>query len=332
MISSTDWPLSGIVWAYRFDAAGQATRLAPEAATDWQVPAGQFIWLHLDLVDRLARDWLSGTARLDSSARDSLLAGDEQPRLEHEGQRVWGVLPDNIQDIDDDTLRTAPLRFAFSEGYFVSGRRRPVRAAATMRTRIDAGQRVEGPIALFEAMIEHVLRGVALTLKELRAQADIIEDRVLEERLTNEARTLGPLRRTAVRLHRQLGGFLTILSELSGEQEDEPVPEAAREAAERLLQRIAGLNLEIQEVQDRARLLQDEVAAKLANETNRHLYALSIVTALLLPPTLVTGFFGMNTGGLPFVGAEHGWIGALVLGGISSLATFLLLRRLGFFE
>ena len=37
-------------------------------------------------------------------------------------------------------------------------------------------------------------------------------------------------------------------------------------------------------------------------KTNRHLYILSIMTAFLLPPTLVTGFFGMNTGGLPFAG------------------------------
>jgi len=37
-----------------------------------------------------------------------------------------------------------------------------------------------------------------------------------------------------------------------------------------------------------------------AQRTNRNLYFLSILTALLMPATLVTGFFGMNTGGLPF--------------------------------
>ncbi len=51
---------------------------------------------------------------------------------------------------------------------------------------------------------------------------------------------------------------------------------------------------------DRARLLHEELDSKQSAETNRHLYILSLMTALLLPPSLVTGFFGMNTTALPF--------------------------------
>ena len=40
--------------------------------------------------------------------------------------------------------------------------------------------------------------------------------------------------------------------------------------------------------------------------TNRRLFTLSILTACLLPPTLVTGFFGMNTKDMPFQNTDGG--------------------------
>ena len=70
----------------------------------------------------------------------------------------------------------------------------------------------------------------------------------------------------------------------------------------------------------------------MAEETNRHLYVLSILTTLLLPPTLVTGVFGMNTKGLPLTDVESGflWAAALMVG--SAGAAYLIMRRIGVFK
>ena len=48
-----------------------------------------------------------------------------------------------------------------------------------------------------------------------------------------------------------------------------------------------------------------EGAVKLADQTNRHLCVLSIMTALFLPPALIVGALGMNTGGLPLTQASE---------------------------
>ena len=71
------------------------------------------------------------------------------------------------------------------------------------------------------------------------------------------------------------------------------------------------------------------MAAKLAERTNRHLYVLSMITALLLPPSLVAGLFGMNLPGLPFAHSTHGLAFALSLGVASSVVVYLALRRMG---
>ena len=52
--------------------------------------------------------------------------------------------------------------------------------------------------------------------------------------------------------------------------------------------------------------LYDFYRAKVDERMNRNMYWLTILSAIFLPLTLVTGFFGMNTGGLPFVDDPDG--------------------------
>ena len=96
----------------------------------------------------------------------------------------------------------------------------------------------------------------------------------------------------------------------------------------RLAQRLDSLDLEIVSLQDRAKLLQDEIAAKIATETNRHLFALTLATAFILPPTLVVGVFGMNVTDLPFTKGENGFYWAMLLTIGACAAVYGLLRML----
>lgn len=80
--------------------------------------------------------------------------------------------------------------------------------------------------------------------------------------------------------------------------------------------------------QGQLRLLREELDLQSGQRTNENVYLLSVITALIMPATLVTSVFGMNTGGLPFHGGA-GTFMATVLAAGSSLATWLLLRRMG---
>ncbi len=112
-------------------------------------------------------------------------------------------------------------------------------------------------------------------------------------------------------------------------ENDEELPEALLATVEKLVQRLQSLDADILGVQAQLRLLRDELDIQEAQRTNQNLYLLSIITALLLPATLVTGLFGMNTGGMGFSGPS-GTLAATVLAGAAAGATYLLLRWLGF--
>ena len=59
--------------------------------------------------------------------------------------------------------------------------------------------------------------------------------------------------------------------------------------------------------------LYDFYRAKVDERMNRNMYLLTIISAIFLPLTLVTGFFGMNTGGLPYTDDPHGTMKVLLL-------------------
>ena len=62
-------------------------------------------------------------------------------------------------------------------------------------------------------------------------------------------------------------------------------------------------------LQERIKLLQEEIAALASEANNRSLYVLTIVTVLALPINIIAGLLGMNVGGVPLAGDQSGfWI------------------------
>jgi len=83
-------------------------------------------------------------------------------------------------------------------------------------------------------------------------------------------------------------------------------------------------------LQERIKLLQDESGARVAEENNRSLFILTMVTVLALPINLVSGLFGMNVGGVPFNQEPIGfWMVLGFIAAVTALIGWLAVRRLG---
>ena len=80
---------------------------------------------------------------------------------------------------------------------------------------------------------------------------------------------------------------------------------------------------------ERVKLLQEELAASVNEQTNRTLTVLTIVTVLALPINLTSGLFGMNVGGIPFSDNPLGFeiIASILIGTTLSLAYLVFLRN-----
>jgi zinc transporter len=98
-------------------------------------------------------------------------------------------------------------------------------------------------------------------------------------------------------------------------------------ATARLRQRLEWLDAEIISLRDRAHLLQEEVTMKTAEQTNRNLHVLAVVTTLFMPASLIAGIFGMNVGGLPFVQDASGFLWSMAIIAGASVVVLWLLKR-----
>ena len=61
-------------------------------------------------------------------------------------------------------------------------------------------------------------------------------------------------------------------------------------------------------LQERIKLLQEEIAAQVNENNNRSVFILTMVTVLALPINIVAGLLGMNVGGMPLAQHEHGFL------------------------
>lgn len=324
--ADADFP--GLTFAYRF-VDGRAEALSSRDLAQTVAEPGGWIWLHFALTDDRARDWIAHQAPLSERAREILLSEDEHQRLEPIEGGVAGVFADLLREFAGDTPELGRLRFALTDTLVVSGRRAALGAIQRTLDAMGKGKRLPDAVALLEEIVSHFADAVALVAQELADMLDTVEESLIDDTTGNERLKLGPARRTAVRLHRQLSALRLLFRRWSLPGEP-ALPLRIETAAGRLAQRLDGLDYEIAAIQERARLLQDEIAAKLAAETNRHLFVLTIITAFMLPPTLIGGIFGMNVSDLPFTKEPGGfyWALALTIGSVVLVYAFMRFLRI----
>jgi zinc transporter len=318
----------GFAWVYRFGADGRATLAQPDDDFRLDAPGEGFVWVHLNLADKRAQEWLSAQETIPEAARRMLTSSGEHQHLDQADRYIFGVTVDLVRELDKTSETIGHLRFMLGERFLLSARRHPLQGPEAARAEIESGRLLVAPAALFEAIVDRVIDALALAIQAHVDELNEIEDRVLDFELHDERKRLGPIRRASARLHRQLTGMRSIFHRFEI-QAQAAYSGDVRAAATRLVQRIDSLHEELHSTQERARLLQEETSAKLTNETNRNLALLTAVTTLLLPPTFITGMFGMNVKGLLFADNDYGFLYAMLICALSSLLVYLLMRRMG---
>ncbi|MDL2407487.1 transporter [Rhizobium calliandrae] len=320
--------IPGLVWAYRLrPGANKPERLADNTDRIKLFAEDGFLWLHLNLVDARVPAFLEDATGLNEAARMALTTHETHATLTVDEQMLFGTLIDFQREFDQDTRDIGWLHFVLTDRMLITTRLQPLRSVERARMHIEKNAaKFSRPLDIFELLVVEFQRTLISLVIEMTEEMNLIEDFVYETAPRDERRRLAPVRRTIVRLHRHLRTVLTLMRR-AGASDDEEMPLGFEDVASRLTARLEAVDHDVYALQERARLLHEEIDSKLSSEINRHLYILSIMTAFLLPPTLVTGFFGMNTSNLPFSGGSGGTGYAIGLIIASMAFAWWLLKR-----
>jgi zinc transporter len=326
MLDSPTEALPGLVSAFRLKPDGTAEELAVDRPIA-EHPQG-WLWLHFNLADARASHFLRSSSYFPAPARELLVAADDHQQLNATEACLFGVFPDLVCGIEGTTDEIGFLHFAMTETLLVTGRHRPLGAITATRKALKDGRKIPTLAALMDTIVEYVVDSIEHYAEDVASKLDHIEERILADDVSHGRNMLGRIRRTTVRLHRQLVILRSLMQRFDLDLSETL---ALKLTTSKLRQRLDWLDIEVVSLRDRAHLLQEEVTIKTAEETNRNLQLLAIVTTIFLPATLVTGIFGMNVMGLPFTQNPHGFFWSmLILIGASGLVVWLL-KRSGIF-
>ncbi|SDC86346.1 zinc transporter [Sphingomonas sp. YR710] len=311
----------GLIWALDF---GQES---PRAIEDCDQGEG-FRWLHLSLAHQGTIGWIARSEELPPTVRELLLATDNHQRALVDDGVVGCVLHDFERDFETlDGTRVGAMRFALTPTMMITARLHPIQSGDIVRQKLERGQSGMTAATALDMLVGTISETLAEVAREMSGAVQRAEDAFLDGHHPPTARDLIGIRRRLAQIHRMLDGMRAVFRRL---EDDEDLPATLLATVEKLSQRLQAIDADSQSVLGQLRLLRDEIDIQAAQRTNQNLYLLSIMTALMLPATLVTGIFGMNTGGLLWTASPAGslWATGLAIG--TAGATYVLLRWLGF--
>lgn len=320
---------NGLVCGYRFVPGRPAQPLGSSAEALPLLAAGGpgFVWLHFNLSHTGAQPWLRRHGRLGENFFEAQADGSRSTRIERDGDSLFAVINDVTFDFTFDASDVATLWVAVGETLVVTARRHPLRSVDRLRMAVKRGETLASSVSL----LDHLLRDQADELQRIVRRAtdriDEIEDELLAGR-HGHSTELARLRRLAVRLQRLLAPEPSALARTLARP---PAWVAADDLQHlhRAAEEFALVLRDIGALNERLKLMQDAEATHVAEENNRSLFTLTMVTVLALPINLIAGLLGMNVGGIPLADAPHGfWVMLAVIALMTGLIAWLALRRM----
>ncbi|MCL7744108.1 zinc transporter ZntB [Guyparkeria hydrothermalis] len=285
-------------------------------------------WIQLNWEDRDDRAWLEDEAGVDELVADSLLAEDTRPRVvEHENGLILilrGVNLNPGQDPED----MISLRLWFDGERLISTSRYPLRTVAGIVERLDEGT---GPASLAELLLE-LIEGLTDRIDELiesiEEEIDELEAALLEGADRELRDQIGQVRRTVIVIRRYLAperDALVRLTSINRPILAELDRGRIREQADALTRLVEDLDM----ARERGSMIHEQLLTRLSDQLNTRMYLLSIVAAIFLPLGFLTGLFGINVGGMPWVETDLGfwWVTLLVALIAGGLGIWLKRRR-----
>ncbi|MFO7809414.1 zinc transporter ZntB [Guyparkeria sp.] len=291
-----------------------------------QQPAGT--WIRFNWEDADDRTWLESDAGMDELVSESLLAEDTRPRVvEHDKGLLLilrGVNP-NAGSRPEDMIS---LRLWFDGDRLISTSRYPLRTVEGIIHQLEQGT---GPATLADLLME-LVEGLAERTDELiesiEEGIDELEAQLLDGADRELRGRIGQIRRSIIVIRRYLAPQRDALARLS--IINRPLLAAmdrgrVREQADALTRLVEDLDM----ARERGAMIHEQLLTRLSDQLNTRMYILSIVAAIFLPLGFVTGLFGINVGGMPWVETERGfwWVMLLILGIGAGLGIWLKRRR-----
>jgi len=320
----------GLICGFSFGSDGLGLPIEADQAVQRLTTGASgdgFVWLHFNLAQVSTEKWLRQHLELSEVFYETLREASRSTRVELDDGTLVAVLNDVHYDFTFEPSDISTLWISVGERLIVTARLQPLRSVDRLRDAVRRG----APIASSVALLVHLMHDqgdvLANIVRQVTARIDTIEDKLLAGRLESKRSDLGVSRRLLVRLQRLLAPEPAALFRLL----KKPPPWINEADIEDLHQSSEEFNVALSDMaalQERIKLLQEEIAGRVAEANNRSLFVLTIVTVLALPINIIAGLLGMNVGGVPLADHPSGfWIVVAIIVSFTAIAAWIVFSK-----
>jgi zinc transporter len=317
-------PASPFLFSYLLRPGGQGVALDAGAVSGWTQADGD-LWVHFDIANREGRRWLQQESGLPPHAIEALLAEETRPRTLAMDAGLLIVLRGVNTNPGADPEDMVAVRIWIEPHRVISTRRRRLLSVVDIAKALDDGDGPQSASGLLTMLVDQLAHRIGDFVDSIEDRLDEIENDIgsaaagavrarltpLRRQMAAVRRFLAPQRDALDRLYRQPASFIA-----------EPDLHILREAADRITRYLEDLEL----ARERAIVLQEELLSNMAQQQNTRMYVLSVIAAIFLPLTFVTGLLGMNVGGLPGVDSDLGFYSSVAIMVVAALGLFAFFR------
>ncbi|PZX12923.1 zinc transporter [Palleronia aestuarii] len=320
-----------IAFALRLGPDPEERRMEDPEVISAALRADPPAWLHLSANHPDTPAWVDAhLGHLDPSIRAALVEPETRPRALRIGDGLLLFLRGINFNQGSDPEDMISLRLWLDPRCIVSLSRRPLRSVDALAERIGEGTGPERTGAFLADLIDELTDRIEVQVNDLddrteQLEADVIAGphadlgaEVADQRLElTELRRYLPPQRDAVRdILRAPMPWLTDADRRKlGEQADQ----------------LTRVTESLEALREQLQTLRDELERDRADRLNRNLYVLSVISAVFLPLSFLTGLMGINLAGMPGASwspAFWTFTGLLVLLGIGALGILRWMRIL----
>ncbi|WP_323794921.1 zinc transporter ZntB [Nisaea sp.] len=261
-------------------------------------------WVHLSQREEPSRSWVKQKAGIPDIAADALIAEETRPRVQRFDDGVLIVLRGVNLNPGANPEDMVSLRIWIERGFMITVRLRRLLAVQDTLAALEHGFRPADTDELLVHLAERLFRRMEPVIDDLEERIDVVDEEQTASDTQHPTRELQTLRLRTIILRRYILPQRDALRHLTNDPPSwfsRQTLSGLSEAADRVIRYVESLD----EIRERAMVIQDTIQNRSSEELNRRLYILSVISAICLPIGLLTGLLGINVAGMP--GADTSW-------------------------
>ncbi|MBY0540680.1 MAG: zinc transporter ZntB [Campylobacterales bacterium] len=288
---------------------------------------GKILWVHFDYSSPEAVDWITNKSEIDSIAIDALLTEETRPRTTILNDSILIALRGVNLNPNSKPEDMVSIRLYISTHLIISTRKRDILSVAEIIEILKKGIGPKSSSEFLTELIYRVTDRMEDVINQIEDRTNALEENLIDSTDLKFRNEILSVRREIIILRRYLFPQKEALNKLYNDKitwinEYERIE--IRETNDQLMRHIE----ELDTIRDKISLIQEELANSLSDQVNKKMYILSIISAIFLPLTFLTGLLGINIGGIP--GAQNDnafYIFSIILVMVTSVQFYIFKKK-----